>query len=153
MCKLRAMKTLLLSILVFVSTLCSAQIDQEEIEQFWNTQIDAIVKLDKKAINKYSLHPPNGDWGYLVGLDEEVSWTHDNFLENLEYIFFEELRTYLKEGNSELVEIWDSEEGLFLIIKYNELIYEDEMEFETTTILQFSKIDGNWILTEYLIAG
>ena len=148
------MKFAAIIVYVFVAFCAFSQPGEKEVEAVWNTHIKAIRDLDMNGIKIQCAEYVGGDWGYVAGLEsDESEWTVDEFVENAQFIFTEELREELKYGDPSMLEIRESDTGWELILA---MYSSEEIEGETyefATVLLYTIVSGEWKLSSVFFAG
>jgi hypothetical protein len=153
------MKRLLLiaTILISISPIFSQKLERNVVVAFWESNIKAIVDFDTAKIITQTNFPLEGSWGYAIGLETEPEeWTKEDYINNLESIFTEELRTLLREKTFNDLTHHSNEAGEIQLI-INLMSYYTDIEtqetYESSTILFFKKFDNEWKLFSIEYAG
>ena len=142
------MKTqILLAAGLFYTAFGFAQIAEQDFEDLWSDNIQAIANLKKEKIIEQTNFPLEGDWSMMLDLPE--GGTEQEYTDNLENIFSETLRAALKNSKPEDLK----SDGGNLVYTYSETYSEDDMEFEFMTFYTFQKIEGKWMLVSIFSAG
>lgn len=125
-----------------------------EIQKFWNSNIRAIINLDKGRIISQTYFPLAGEWNYVLDIyDANESDMEQAYKDRLEEIFDEDLRSHLKLMTWESAAIIEYEEGVTLsVIVLSEEVYEDEV-IEFGVELSFDKINDQWMLVSINYMG
>lgn len=148
------MKIAFLLTSVLLSLSCFAQPGDGEIEEVWNTHVQAIIELDQEGIRKQCNDFVGGEWGYIIGLETEPeTWTVDELVANAEILFLEEEREDLKYGDPSMFELVEGENGFELHLTLYSEFEEDGEVYESATILVYQIIDGEWKLCFIYLAG
>jgi hypothetical protein len=149
--------TLIIAFTLLTSISFSQLVPKAELEQFWNSNILSILKIDKEAIIAQTNLPLDGAWGYMVDdLSEPESWTQELYSNNLEKIYTEEIRIAMRSKTINDLAHFTTDEGetaLLLSIMIETYDKESDMTFESSYMFFFKKIDGNWKLFKMDIAG
>lgn len=128
----------------------SQKIARDEIIHFWNTNIQAIINLDKSTITDQTNFPVEGSWGYAIDLSNSPDeWTKFDFLDNLELIFSEERRLFLRSKTfNDLIHHTNEEGEIVLILNLDSTKkdLESGQTVESSIILFFKKFNSNWKL-------
>lgn len=148
------MKIAILLIGICTTLSAFAQPGDKEVAEVWNTHVKAIRDMDLDGIKAQCDEYVGGDWGYVVGLESDVSeWTVEEFVQNAEFIFTEELREELKYGDPSMLELRESDTGWELILAmYSSEEVEGEM-YEFATVLMYILVEGEWKLSSVFFAG
>jgi hypothetical protein len=150
------MKTLILLLFASLSLVSFGQkANLATVQGFWDTNIMEIIRLEKEKIIEHTSFPVSGSWGYAIELEGgPEDWSDEDYKNNLEKIYNEELRTILKGMNyNSLVHHTDENGDLNFIIQINMETTTDEGTFESATLLYFKKYDGIWKLYQIEHAG
>lgn len=152
------MKTTLIIAFTLLTSISFSQLVQKaELDEFWNSNILPMVKIDKEAIIAQTNFPLDGAWGYMVDdLSEPESWTQELYSNNLEKIYTEEIRIAMRSKTINDLAHFTTDEGetaLLLSIMIETYDKESDMTFELSYMFFFKKIDGNWKLFKMDIAG
>ena len=149
--------TLMIAFTLLTSISFSQLVPKAELEQFWNSNILSMVKIDKEAIIAQTNFPLDGAWGYMVDdLSEPESWTQELYSNNLEKIYTDEIRIAMRSKTINDLAHFTTDEGetaLLLSIMIETYDKESGMTFESSYMFFFTKIDGNWKLFKMDIAG
>lgn len=149
----------ILFLLLFLVSLCSLGqgTNKDVVLSFWNSNIQSIINLDKAKIIEETNFPLEGSWGYVLELKTSPEqWTKEDFVNNIDKIFNEELRNNLKSKTyNDLVHYKDETGTLSFIINLNFSTKDDQSgeTFESSTILFFKMFDNHWKLYSIEYAG
>lgn len=150
------MKASFIFLLLFFSSVSfGQQADHATVQQFWNSNILEIVRLDKEKIIEHTSFPVAGSWGYVLELEgEPESWTSEDFINNIPKIFNDEVRIKLRGMTyNDLVHHKDENGELNFILQLNFQTVVEAGTFESSTLLYFKKFDGIWKLFQIEYAG
>lgn len=152
------MKTILIIAFTFLTSITFSQLVQKaELEEFWNSNILPMVKIDKETIISQTNFPLEGAWGYMVDdLSDPESWTAELYTNNLEKIYTDEIRIAMRSKTINDLAHFTTEEGetaLLLSIMIETYDKESDMTFESSYMFFFKKFEGNWKLFKIDIAG
>jgi len=152
------MKTILIIAFTFLTSITFSQLVQKaELEEFWNSNILPMVKIDKETIISQTNFPLEGAWGYMVDdLSDSESWTAELYTNNLEKIYTDEIRIAMRSKTINDLAHFTTEEGetaLLLSIMIETYDKESDMTFESSYMFFFKKFEGNWKLYKIDIAG
>jgi hypothetical protein len=150
---MKALTTLLFSILF--SLAFAQKADLATVQNFWDNNIMEIVRLDKEKILEHTAFPVTGSWGYAIELDGgPEDWKNDDYTNNLDKIYNEELRIKLRGMNyNSLVHHMDDDGELNFILQLSFETVTDDGTFESATLLYFKKYDGIWKIYQIEHAG
>lgn len=126
----------------------------EKLQAFWNSNIQAMINLDREKIVEQTYFPLAGEWYAVFDMWESTEEElHEAYVERLEELYNEEFRAMLREYTWENIGVADTEEGTYLTIYllFEEVIEEEVME--SAIILEFGLIEENWMLTGMTFAG
>jgi len=126
----------------------------EKLHAFWNSNIQAMINLDKEKIVEQTNFPLAGEWYAVFDMWESTEEElQEAYVERLEELYNEEFRSILRGYTWENIGVADTEEGTFLsiYILFEEII--DDEVLESAIILEFSLIEENWMLTAMTFAG
>lgn len=130
---------------------------KEVVLSFWDSNIQSIIDFDKAKIIEETNFPLEGSWGYTIELETSPDqWTKEDYVNNLDKIFNEELRNNLMSKTyNDLVHYKDETGTLSFIINLNFLTKDPEIgeSFESSTILFFKMFDNKWKLYSIEYAG
>lgn len=147
----------LISFLLFTHITFSQLVPKAELDQFWNSNILSMVRIDKEAIVAQTNFPLEGAWGYMIDdLSEPESWTQELYSNNLAKIYTDEIRIAMRSKTINDLTHFTTDEGetaLLLSIMVETYDKESDMTFESTYMFYFKKFDGNWKLFKMDIAG
>ncbi len=152
------MKTILIVAFALLTSISFSQlVPKPELDQFWNSTVLPIVKLDKETIISQTNFPLEGAWGYMVDdLSDPESWTKELYTNNLDQIFTEEIRIAMRSKTINDLAHFKTDEGetsLLLSILIETYDKESDMTFESSYMFFFKKFEGNWKLYKIDIAG
>lgn len=147
------MKTLLFAFLL-IGANTFGQVTQDDLNIIWEENVDAIVRMDRDVIDQFVIHAPEGEWGYIVGLEgSSDEWTKEQFMDNLESIFSDDLRLEFRMGDVDMLEVVQEDApSIVHLTHFTSEEYEGEI-YESATIIVFEKLDGQWFLTRIMLAG
>jgi hypothetical protein len=124
---------------------------------FWESNVQAIIDLNKTQIIEQTNFPLEGSWGYAIELESSPEeWTKEDFVSHLESIFNEETRKQLSEKTyNDLVHYNDEAGNLIFIVNVNFLTKDSESgeSYESSTIFFFKQFDNKWKLYSIEYAG
>ncbi|OFZ40564.1 MAG: hypothetical protein A3D92_11545 [Bacteroidetes bacterium RIFCSPHIGHO2_02_FULL_44_7] len=126
----------------------------EKLQAFWNSNIQAMISLDKEKIIEQTYFPLAGEWYAIFDMWESTEEElQEVYVERLEEMYNEEFRSVLSSYTWENIGVAETEEGTFLsiYILFEEVI--DDEVLESAIILEFSLIEENWMLTAMTFAG
>jgi hypothetical protein len=146
-----------LSFYFLTLTVLGQATNRDVVLSFWNSNVQSILNFDKAKIIEETNFPLEGSWGYTIELESGPDkWTKDDFVNNIDKIFTEELRTNLKgKTYNDLVHYKDETGTLIFIINLS-FLTKDEASgetFESSTILFFKMFDNHWKLYSIEYAG
>ena len=152
------MKPALTIVFLFSTSVLFAQATPRDVMiRFWNSNIKAIVDLDKETILNQTNFPLEGSWGYAIELDKAPEeWTKDYYTNNLSKIFNQETRDQLKKKTyNDLVQYKNEQGELIYIVN---VVFSTKMEdsdeyLESSTIFFFKMFDSKWKLYSIEYAG
>jgi hypothetical protein len=152
------MKRLLLLSLLTISPFFKSfaqKADLETVQSFWNSNIAAMISLDKETIISQTNFPLLGSWGYVIELDGDAdSWTKEDFVQNIDKIFNDDLRVKLRRmDHNQLVHHLDENGQLNFILQLLFITEEEGVKYESATLLYFKQFDGIWKLYQIEYAG
>jgi hypothetical protein len=152
------MKRLLLLSLLTISPFFQSfaqKADLETVQSFWNSNIAAMISLDKETIISQTNFPLLGSWGYVIELDGDAdSWTKEDFVQNIDKIFNDDLRVKLRRmDHNQLVHHLDENGQLNFILQLLFITEEEGVKYESATLLYFKQFDGIWKLYQIEYAG
>lgn len=152
------MKPALTIVFLFLSSILFAQSTPRDVViSFWNSNIKAIVELDKETILNQTNFPLEGSWGYALELDKAPEeWSKDDYTNNLSKIFNEETRDQLKQKTFNDLVHYKNEQGELIYIV--NVVFNTKMEgsdeyMESSTIFFFKMFDSKWKLYSIEYAG
>ncbi len=110
--------------------------DEEEAEIIWETNIQAILDLDKKKVLSQTVFPLNTYKGV---------WNRSTFISDFDFIFNTDLLKDLKYQDVRDLQPSEEESGelafILIVMTFTEIDGED---FESSTIFSFKKFEGDW---------
>lgn len=125
-----------------------------KLEAFWNDNVTAIIKLDRKKIIEQTYFPLEGEWFVVFDMWESTEEElQEAYKERMEEIFDQELRDLLAENTAEILSVEEYEEDTILSLP---LFFDVEVDgdiYESTVILEFRMIAEKWMLTAIHYAG
>ena len=137
--------TLLAGFLLMSSAVSAQGINKIEPQQFWETNIQAILDSDIDEVVSQS-HFPMSTF--------EGDWSRKDFINSFDMLFDESILASLKNQTFRDIQPIEDYPGeityMVVIVTYTEM--EGEM-FESATILSFKKFDGAWKLFDIDMAG
>jgi hypothetical protein len=143
--------------LLFTSFLFAQATPRDVVISFWNSNIKAIVELDKETILTQTNFPLEGSWVYTLELDKAPEeWTKDDFSSNLDKIFNQETRDQLKQKTyNDLVHYKNEQGELIYIVNvvFTSKIEESSDIMQSSTIFFFKMFDSKWKLYSIEYAG
>ena len=144
----------LLTVSIFFETFAQ-KADLETVQSFWNSNIAAMISLDRETIIYQTNFPLQGSWGYALQLEGDAdSWTKEDFVQNVDKIFNDELRIKLRRiDHNQLVHHVDENGQLNFILQLLFVTEEDGEKYESATLLYFKQFDGIWKLYQIEYAG
>ncbi len=152
------MKPALTIVFLFLTSVLFAQATPRDVViSFWNSNIKAIVELDKETILNQTNFPLEGSWGYAIELDKAPEeWTKDDYTNNLLKIFNQETRDQLKQKTYNDLVHYKNEQGELIYIV--NVVFSTKMEdsdeyMESSTIFFFKMFDSKWKLYSIEYAG
>lgn len=152
------MKPALTIVFLFLTSVLFAQATPRDVViSFWNSNIKAIVDLDKETILNQTNFPLEGSWGYAIELDKAPEeWTKDDYTNNLSKIFNQETRDQLKQKTYNDLVHYKNEQGELIYIV--NVVFSTKMEdsdeyMESSTIFFFKMFDSKWKLYSIEYAG
>lgn len=152
------MKPALTIVFLFLTSVLFAQATPRDVMiRFWNSNIKAIVDLDKETILNQTNFPLEGSWGYAIELDKAPEeWTKDDYTNNLSKIFNQETRDQLKQKTYNDLVHYKNEQGELIYIV--NVVFSTKMEdsdeyMESSTIFFFKMFDSKWKLYSIEYAG
>jgi hypothetical protein len=150
---MKALSSLLF--LLLFSVAFSQKADLATVQKFWDNNIMEIVRLDKEKIIEHTAFPVSGSWGYAIELEGgPEDWSNDDYKNNLDKIYNEELRVKLRGMNyNSLVHHTDENGELNFILQLTFETITDDGTFESATLLYFKKYEGIWKLYQIEHAG
>lgn len=130
---------------LFIGSSVNAQeIDLDQADAFWNSNIQAILDGDVAKVVTQTNFP-------LTTF--EGDWTEEEFRSNFEVIFDEVTLADLASQDLTDIQVVEDEEGLtYMIVLLTTFEIEEEF-YESATILSFMEIEGDWKLYRIDIAG
>ena len=133
----------------------SQKADLETVQSFWNSNIAAIISLDRETIISQTNFPLEGSWGYVVELEGDAdSWTKEDFVQNIDKIFNDEMRVKLRRMDyNQLVHHVDEDGQVNFILQLLFVTEEEGVKYESATLLYFRKFEGIWKLYQIEYAG
>lgn len=126
----------------------------EKLQAFWNSNIQAMINLDREKIIEQTNFPLAGEWYAVFDMWESTEEElHEAYVERLEELYNEEFRAILSKYTWENIGVADTEEGTYLTvyILFEEII--DGEVMESAIILEFGLYDENWMLHAMTFAG
>jgi len=145
-------------VFLFLSSILFAQSTPRDVViSFWNSNIKAIVELDKETILNQTNFPLEGSWGYALELDKAPEeWSKDDYTNNLSKIFNQETRDQLKQKTYNDLVHYKNEQGELIYIV--NVVFNTKMEgsdeyMESSTIFFFKMFDSKWKLYSIEYAG
>lgn len=152
------MKLLFSLSICFLSFFSLGQATSKDVVlSFWDSNIQSIIDFDKAKIIEETNFPLEGSWGYTIELETSPDqWTKDDYVNNIDKIFNEELRKNLMgKTYNDLVHYKDETGTLSFIISLNFLTKDPETgeSFESSTIMFFKMFDNKWKLYSIEYAG
>jgi hypothetical protein len=149
------MKHLLLIAFVFAGTLAFSQAtEDEDLKLLWETNIQPIIDQNAEAIAERTQFPLGGEWYMAIDYEMmEEDATKEFFLENLDKVFTEEVRSVLREMDYNKLSVMGDENWTIvtLLIQLNTEvegeIYESMMAFE------LEWVEDKWMLTSINMMG
>ncbi len=128
-------------------------IDSTELKMFLKDCINPIIDKDKDRLEEIVYFPLLGEWGFMMGLEKNNSlWTKQDFFDNFDSLFTDELIEKLKEKSFKDIEVYNSEDGSIELSVYVGFeIRVDDFKDESGIIFRFRKIKSAWKL--FMIQG
>lgn len=131
------MRFLLLLPMIISCGIAYSQIsDKAEAQKFWDSNIKAIVDLDKTKI----LEQTNFPLEIMIG---DQMWSKDEFNAKLEKVFTPILREELQSGSIDDIDAWvlgEDEGDTYMIVCFS------EFEEYQILVLMFKQFEGKWKL-------
>jgi hypothetical protein len=143
--------------ILLTSVLFSQATPRDVVISFWNSNVKAIIDLDKQTIIDQTNFPLEGSWGYNLDLNKAPEeWTKDDYTSNLEKIFNQETRDQLKQKSYNDLVHYKNEQGELIYIV--NVVFTTKMEgssdmMESSTIFFFKMFDSKWKLYSIEYAG
>lgn len=111
--------------------------------EIWNSVVKAIIDFDESNIYQLTHFPLEGDWYLPEGQsNEELKALYKS---ELNYFYPQEMRDYLKKKDFTILVAYPNKgTAAFAFTYYDELM-------ETTTIVHFAEITGQWKLVALTI--
>lgn len=131
-------------ILVSPSTYAQG-INKTEPQQFWETNIQAILESNVEEVVNQSHFPLN---------TFEGEWSENDFVDAFEILFSEVELSELRSQSYRDIQMFEDEDGatIYMVVILTETEIEGEY-YESATILSFKKFDGQWKLYDIDMAG
>ena len=142
------MKTLFMlsAIFLLVSTTAFGQsINKTEPQQFWDTNIQAILNSDVDEVVSQSHFPMT---------TFEGDWSKKDFIDAFDILFDESVLESLKAQNYRDIQPveYSPSEVTYMVVIVTEMEMDGEI-YESATILSFKKFDDEWKLYDIDMAG
>jgi len=151
------MKSIFVLFFTLLSTVSFGQVNRDVVMSFWNSNIKAIVDMDKEKIIRQTNFPVEGSWGYLLELeDKPENKVESVFTDNLDKIFNEETRKQLSEKTYNDLVHHKNEAGeiIFIVnVVFDNVDPETGYEYESSTLFFFKLFDNKWKLYSVEFAG
>lgn len=148
------MKTYIIGLFLLAIGTVFAQPTEDELKLLWNNEVQALVKLDRKAIRTQCASYIGGEWGWVIGLEKnEDEWSVEDFLMHVEEILDAELRENLQYGDPSMIEVVETDEGYELQIAIFSSFEEDGEIYESAVFIIYTEEEGKWKLSAIRYAG
>lgn len=152
------MKSLILLVFSSLTIFSFGQlVPKHEVEEFWNSNMLPIIKLDKATIENQTNFPLEGSWGYIVDdLGDPESWTKELYVENLGQIYSDAIRIAIRSKSINDLAHMTTESGetaLLLSVYVETKDKESDIVYETSYMFFFKKFEGVWKLYKIELAG
>lgn len=137
--------TLCAAFFLFGSTVQAQSLNKVGPQQFWETNIQAILDQDIDLVVEQS-HFPMSTF--------EGDWKENDFRDAFEILFDETTLAALKSQTFRDIQAVENEPGdvTYMVVILTEMEVDGEM-YESATILSFMKFDGVWKLYNIDMAG
>ncbi|MCJ8291973.1 MAG: hypothetical protein HRT58_18995 [Crocinitomicaceae bacterium] len=137
--------TMLAGFLLISSSVFAQSLNKVEPQQFWETNIQAILNSDLDEVVSQSYFPMT---------TFEGDWSKKDFINSFDMLFDESILAALRDQSFRDIQAIESSPGeityMVVIITYTEMEGET---YESATILSFKKFDGEWKLYDIDMAG
>ncbi|PHR30805.1 MAG: hypothetical protein COA38_09700 [Fluviicola sp.] len=137
--------TMLAGFLLISSSVFAQSLNKVEPQQFWETNIQAILNSDLDEVVSQSYFPMT---------TFEGDWSKKDFINSFDMLFDESILAALSDQSFRDIQAIESSPGeityMVVIITYTEMEGET---YESATILSFKKFDGEWKLYDLDMAG
>ncbi len=135
---------LLLASFSVSSTVHAQDLDLDEADAFWKSNIQAILDADIEKVMDQTSFP-------LTTYEDD--WTEEDFRDNFELVFDEMVLADLAAQDLTDIQVVEDEDGLSYMVVIYTVIGIDEDFYESATILSFTKMDDDWKLYRIDVAG
>lgn len=137
--------SLLTTVLLLSSTSFAQSINKTEPQQFWETNIQAIIDGDVDKVVSQSHFPMT---------TFEGEWKKKNFVDAFDILFDESAIEELSSQNYRDIQPLEDSPGKMTYVVVITTVSEFEGEvYESSTILSFKKFEGEWKLYQIDMAG
>jgi len=137
--------TLLTAVVLLNTTSFAQGLNKTEPQQFWNTNIQAILNSDVDAVVGQS-HFPMSTF--------EGDWSKKSFKDAFDILFDESALEELSSQSYRDIQPVEDSPGVmtYIVVITTEMVVDGET-FESSTILSFKKFEGEWKLYNIDMAG
>lgn len=142
------MKTLLslfAGLLLITSSALSQSLNKIEPQQFWETNIQAILESNVDEVVSQSHFPMT---------TFEGDWSKNSFIDAFDILFDESVLASLSDQTYRDIQTFEDSPGkvTYMVVIVTRTEYEGEF-YESVTMLSFKKFDGEWKLYQIDMAG
>ncbi len=136
---------LLVGFLIMSSSLIAQEINKIEPQQFWETNIQAILESDVDKVVSQSYFP-------MTTFDGD--WSEEAFIDAFDMLFDKAVLVELKTQSFRDIQPFEGNGGemTYMVVIATETEFEGEF-YESVTLLSFKKFDGEWKLYDIDMAG
>lgn len=136
---------LLAGFFIMSSSVIAQEINKIEPQQFWETNIQAILDSDVDKVVSQAHFP-------MTTFDGD--WSEEPFIDAFDMLFDEAVLAELKTQSFRDIQPFEGNGGemTYMVVIATETEFEGEL-YESVTLLSFKKFDGEWKLYDIDMAG
>ncbi len=136
---------LLAGFFIMSSSVIAQEINKIEPQQFWETNIQAILDSDVDKVVRQAHFP-------MTTFDGD--WSEEPFIDAFDMLFDEAVLAELKTQSFRDIQPFEGNGGemTYMVVIATETEFEGEL-YESVTLLSFKKFDGEWKLYDIDMAG